>query len=85
TVTDPETGKVISESFVKDGEKGQDGAKGEKGDKGADGKSPVVETTRVEDADPTTEGNQPGTKVTVKDPETNKVISESFVKDGNDG
>ncbi|OAM70953.1 hypothetical protein A1D21_01350 [Aerococcus loyolae] len=50
-----------------------------------DGKSPVVETTRVEDADPTTEGNQPGTKVTVKDPETGNVISESFVKDGNDG
>ncbi|WP_195853207.1 YSIRK-type signal peptide-containing protein [Aerococcus sanguinicola] len=79
TVKDPETNKVISESFVKDGEKG------EKGDKGTDGKTPVVETTRVEDADPTTEGNQPGTKVTVKDPETNKVISESFVKDGNDG
>ncbi|MCY3069301.1 collagen-flanked surface repeat-containing protein [Aerococcus mictus] len=79
TVKDPETGNVISESFVKDGEKG------EKGDKGTDGKTPVVETTRVEDADPTTEGNQPGTKVTVKDPETNKVISESFVKDGNDG
>ncbi|WP_350225032.1 hypothetical protein [Aerococcus sp. UMB7834] len=175
TVTDPETGKVISESFVKDGEKGQDGAKGEKGDPGQDGKtfvpvvekgkdglttikfypagkdgqadktqdpvasgevkdgadgktfapvvekgqdgvtsikfypvdpktgepdktkapvatgevkdgkSPVVETTRVEDADPTTEGNQPGTKVTVKDPETDKVISESFVKDGANG
>ncbi|MDK8609852.1 YSIRK-type signal peptide-containing protein [Aerococcus urinae] len=79
TVKDPETGNVISESFVKDGEKG------EKGDKGTDGKSPVVETTRVEDADPTTEGNQPGTKVTVKDPETGNVISESFVKDGNDG
>ncbi|WP_198434791.1 collagen-flanked surface repeat-containing protein [Aerococcus tenax] len=174
-VKDPETGNVISESFVKDGEKGQDGAKGEKGDPGQDGKtfvpvvekgqdgtttikfypagkdgqadktkdpvasgevkdgadgktftpvvekgqdgvttikfyptdpktgepdktkapvatgevkdgkSPVVETTRVEDADPTTEGNQPGTKVTVKDPETNKVISESFVKDGANG
>ncbi|WP_198441206.1 LPXTG cell wall anchor domain-containing protein [Aerococcus urinae] len=50
-----------------------------------DGKSPIVETTRVEDADPTTEGNQPGTKVVVKDPETGKVISESFVKDGEKG
>ncbi|KAA9301228.1 LPXTG cell wall anchor domain-containing protein [Aerococcus sanguinicola] len=50
-----------------------------------DGKTPDVKTERVEDADPTTEGNQPGTKVTVTDPETGKVISESFVKDGEKG
>ncbi|MDK6420984.1 LPXTG cell wall anchor domain-containing protein, partial [Aerococcus urinae] len=52
---------------------------------GKDGKSPVVESTRVEDADPNTPGNQAGTKITVKDPETGKVISETFVKDGVNG
>ncbi|WP_198434208.1 collagen-flanked surface repeat-containing protein [Aerococcus sp. Group 2] len=126
TVKDPETGKVISETFVKDGEKGAKGDKGETGaagkdgqdgksptvevkdngdgthtittknpdgsvnstttvKNGKDGKSPVVESTRVEDADPNTPDNQPGTKITVKDPETGKVISETFVKDGVNG
>ncbi|MHC3404414.1 collagen-flanked surface repeat-containing protein [Aerococcus urinae] len=126
TVKDPETGKVISETFVKDGEKGAKGDKGETGaagkdgqdgksptvevkdngddthtittknpdgsvnstttvKNGKDGKSPVVESTRVEDADPNTPDNQPGTKITVKDPETGKVISETFVKDGEKG
>ncbi|MDK6646182.1 hypothetical protein, partial [Actinotignum timonense] len=50
-----------------------------------DGKTPIVETSRVEDADPSVDGKQPGTKIVVKDPETKAVISESFVTDGIDG
>ncbi|MCY3061579.1 hypothetical protein ODY27_02915 [Aerococcus sp. CDC-1871-U94] len=125
-VKDPETGKVISETFVKDGQDGKDGENGldgktfapvvEKGQDGVttikfypvdpktgkpdtkqaaiaegsvkdgkDGKSPVVETSRVDDVDPNTPGNQAGTKITVKDPETGATVHESFVKDGQDG
>ena len=134
-IKDPVTKEVLSESFVKDGVKGDKGEKGDpgkngrdgltplvdvkrnpandgviitltprsyneqgevvngepvtsevkdgaKGDPGKDGKSPRIETSRVADADPKTDGDQPGTKVTVRDPENNKVLSESFVKDG---
>ncbi|OFK20112.1 hypothetical protein HMPREF2829_06870, partial [Aerococcus sp. HMSC072A12] len=138
TFKDPITKEVLSESFVKDGVKGEKGEKGDpgqngrdgltplvdvkrnpandgviitltprsyneqgevvtgtpvtsevkdgaKGDPGKDGKSPRIETSRVPDADPNTDGDQPGTKVTVKDPEGKNVISESFVKDGEKG
>ncbi|MCY3027547.1 YSIRK-type signal peptide-containing protein [Aerococcus sp. JJEM-2022a] len=129
TVKDPETGKVISETFVKDGVNGKDGKDGKNGidgksfapvvEKGADGtttikfypvdpktgkpdttqpavaegtvkdgkdgKSPVVEASRVDDLDPNTPGNQAGTKIIVKDPETGAVVHESYVKDGQDG
>ncbi|WP_326494214.1 hypothetical protein [Aerococcus sp. Group 1] len=52
---------------------------------GKDGKAPLVETSRVEDADASVDGKQPGTKVTIKDPTTGAVLSESFVKDGEKG
>ncbi|MDK7272528.1 hypothetical protein QP463_09295, partial [Actinotignum schaalii] len=106
-VKDPETGAVVHESYVKDGQDGKspeitskdngDGThtitiKNPDGTSttttvkdGKDGKAPVVETSRVEDADPNTPDNQPGTKITVKDPDTGKVINETFVKDGKDG
>ncbi|MDK7103011.1 hypothetical protein QP389_09985, partial [Streptococcus mitis] len=48
------------------------------------GKSPVVESERVE-KDPNDPNSESGVKIIVRDPENNEVIKETFVKDGEKG
>ncbi|MHB2048282.1 collagen-flanked surface repeat-containing protein [Aerococcus urinae] len=73
-VKHPETGAVISESFVRDGKDGKDGRDGK------DGKAPIVETKPGQDR-----AGQTGAYILVKNPETGAVISETFISDGKDG
>ncbi|WP_141752295.1 Ig-like domain-containing protein, partial [Aerococcus sp. HMSC061A03] len=64
--------REISREFIFDGKNG------------TDGKTPLVETERVE-KDPNDPNSESGVKIIVRDPESNEVIKETFVKDGEKG
>ncbi|MGX7331782.1 Ig-like domain-containing protein, partial [Aerococcus sanguinicola] len=54
------------------------------GTNGTDGKTPLVESERVE-KDPNNPNSESGVKIIVRDPENNEIIKETFVKDGEKG
>ncbi|MGX7435364.1 collagen-flanked surface repeat-containing protein, partial [Aerococcus sanguinicola] len=54
------------------------------GTNGADGKTPIVESERVE-KDPNDPNSESGVKIIVRDPESKEIIKETFVKDGEKG
>ncbi|MDK6805023.1 LPXTG cell wall anchor domain-containing protein [Aerococcus sp. UMB7834] len=64
--------REISREFIFDGTDGKNG------------KSPVVESERVE-KDPNDPNSESGVKIIVRDPESNDIIKETFVKDGEKG
>ncbi|MCW1040761.1 hypothetical protein, partial [Streptococcus anginosus] len=59
--------REISREFIFDGTDGKDG------------KTPIVESERVE-KDPNDPNSESGVKIIVRDPESNDVIKETFVK-----
>ncbi|MDK7051109.1 hypothetical protein QP294_09285, partial [Aerococcus sanguinicola] len=54
------------------------------GTNGTDGKTPLVESERVE-KDPNNPNSESGVKIIVRDPESKEIIKETFVKDGEKG
>ncbi|MDK8501861.1 Ig-like domain-containing protein, partial [Aerococcus sp. UMB1112A] len=64
--------REISREFIFDGTDGKNG------------KTPVVESERVE-KDPNDPNSESGVKIIVRDPESNAIIKETFVKDGEKG
>ncbi|MGX7373167.1 hypothetical protein ACWOFM_09565, partial [Aerococcus sanguinicola] len=67
--------REISREFIFDGTNGTDGK---------DGETPIVESERIE-KDPNDPNSESGVKIIVRDPETNDIIKETFVKDGEKG